>query len=358
MTLKQRFAMFPWLMELADNKLVNLGIDPTEAAVVKDEIKAEAAEALKAEQALGFGSVRRNAADAYGSLNWNVVCKEAVQGFSAQALAPLVNVFSTDISGDAIPADDPAAMPKITVPVIGLATTNAVVANPTDLDEIGTGFVKGIPVEMTVLASAVDFTVAAMWEGHKVTNMVKGAIEVLRRKAVEHVYSALVATGVTDTDGGAVAACKTVTVPDLEGGWDAGYANRNLTSAIEADDVSLVVNRQYHSGLLQANTYDLGFNQLAFEGVYKSGQIEALGANAVGFVAAKNAMAVGMRAPQLLGGAYDSVMQLRDGDTLLPLTMVQYFDPAKMKLRVVVMTAVGAKRVTPGAAAILTTSAE
>lgn len=350
--------MFPWLMELSDNKLVNLGISPTEAAVIKEEIAAEAAEALKAEQALGFAHERRNAADAYGSLNWNVVCKEAVQGFSTQALAPLINVFSTDISGDTIPASDPDAMPKVTVPVIGLATNNAVVENPTDLDAIGSGFVKGVAVDMTVLASAVDFSVSAMWEGHKVVNMIKGAIEVLRRKAVEHVYSKLVATGVTDTDGTAIAAPSTVTVPALDEGWDAGYANRHLTAALEADDVSLVVNRQYYSGLLQADNDDLGFNQLAFEGVYKSGQTSALGTNAVGFVAAKNAMAVGMRAPHMLSGAYDSIMQLRDGDTLLPLTMVQYYDPAKMKLRVVLLTAVGAKRCCPDAAAILTTAAE
>jgi hypothetical protein len=50
-------------------------------------------------------------------------------------------------------------------------------------------------------------------------------------------------------------------------------------------------------------------------------------------------------------------MQLKDGDTMLPITMVQYYNPAKMKMRVVLLTAVGAKRVTPSAATVLTAEA-
>lgn len=357
MTLKQRFAMFPCLMELSDEKLIRMGVDPTEAATVKAEIAAEAAEARKNEVAGGITTPTRSAAAAYGALNWNVVAKEAIQGFSAQKLAPLVGVFSTDISGDTVVADNPDAMPAVTVPVVGLATENAVVENPTDLDAIGSGNCRGVPVKLTVLASAVDFPVSALWEGHKVTNMVAGAVEVLRRKAVAHVYGQLVATGVTDTDGTSIAACSATTVPALDKGWSAGYVNRNLTAAVEADDASLVVNRQYFAGLLQENTTDLSLNQLAFEGVYKSGQCEALGTGAIGFVASKNSMAVAMRAPHLMDAGYDAVMQLRDGDTMLPITMVQYFNAAKMKMRIIMMTAVGAKRVTPTAATILKVSA-
>ena len=353
MTLKQRFAMFPCLMELSDEKLIRMGIAPTEAATVKAEIAAEAAEARKAEIAAGVGTSTRSAAAAYGALNWNVVAKEAVQGFSTQKLAPLVGVFSTDISGDTVVADNPAAMPAVTVPVVGLAAENAVVENPEDLDAIGTGNCIGVPVKLTVLASAVDFPVSAMWEGHKVTNMVAGAVEVLRRKAVAHVYAQLVASGVTDTAGASIPACSTTTVPDLTQGWSAGYVNRQLSAAVDAEEVSLVVNRQYFAGLMQENNKDLSLDQLAFEGVYKSGQCEALGANAIGFVAAKNSMAVAMRAPHLLDAGYDAVMQLKDGDTMLPITMVQYFNAAKMKMRIVMLTAVGAKRVTPAAATIL-----
>lgn len=356
MTLKQRFAMFPCLMELSDEKLIRMGIDPTEAATVKAEIAAEAAEARKAEIAAGVTAPTRSAAAAYGALNWNIVAKEAVQGFSTQKLAPLVGVFSTDISGDTVVADNPDAMPAVTVPVVGLASENAVVENPEDLDAIGTGNCIGVPVKLTVLASAVDFPVSAMWEGHKVTNMVAGAVEVLRRKAVAHVYGQLVAS-TNDAAGNTIPAPVSTTVPALDDGWCAGYANRRLSSVVEADDVSLVVNRQYFAGLMQENNKDLSLDQLAFEGVYKSGQVEALGAKAVGFVAAKNSMAVAMRAPHLLDAGYDAVMQLKDGDTMLPITMVQYYNPAKMKMRVVLLTAVGAKRVTPAAATILSTAA-
>ena len=358
MTLKQRFAMFPCLMELSDEKLIRMGIDPTEAATVKAEITAEAAEARKAEIAAGITAPTRSAAAAYGALNWNIVAKEAVQGFSTQKLAPLVGVFSTDISGDTVIADNPAAMPAVTVPVVGLATEDAVVENPTDLDDIGSGNCIGVPVKLTVLASAVDFPVSAMWEGHKVTNMVAGAVEVLRRKAVHHVFSQLVATGVTDTAGTTIPACSTTAVPTLDTGWCAGYANRRLSAAIEADEAALIVNRQYFAGLMQENNKDLSLDQLAFEGVYKSGQVDALGANAIGLIAAKNSMAVAMRAPHLLDAGYDAVMQLRDGDTMLPITMVQYYNPAKMKMRVILLTAVGAKRVTPAAATILTAGVE
>ena len=357
MTLKQKFAMVPCLMELSEEKLIRMGINPEEAAKVKAEIAAEAVEARKNEVQLGYNAPMRSAAAAYGSLNWNVVAKEAVQGFSVQKLAPLVGVFSTDISGDAVVANDPAAMPAVTVPVVGLAGENAVVENPTDLDAIGSGNCKGVPVKLTVLASAIDFPVTALMEGHKVVNMFTGAVEVLRRKAVHFVYSQLVATGVTDNDGTAVAACSTTVVPDLEKGWCAGYVNRKLSAVIEADEAALIVNRQYFAGLMQENNKDLSLEQLAFEGVYKSGQVDALGEGAIGLVAAKNSMAVAMRAPHLLDAGYDAVMQLRDGDTMLPITMVQYYNPAKMKMRVVLMTAVGAKRVTPAAATILKVTA-
>lgn len=350
MTLKQKFAMFPFLMTLGEEGLLRMGIDPAAAATAKEEIAAEAAEAVKAEASRGVA--RRSAAASYGSLNWNVVCQQAVQGFSKQALSPLTGVFSTDISGAAVDAANPEGMPRVTVPVVGLGNVDDVAVNPSDLDAIGSTDARGVPVKLDVLATAVDFPVTALMEGYKVMDLVSSATERLRRKAVAYVYGKLTAAA-TDAAGGTIAAPATKQVPRMDEGWDAGYVNRHLSAAIEADNVSLVVDRTHFAGLLPRNNDDLLLNQLAFEGVYKSGQVSAAGEGVIGFVAAKNAMAVGMRAPSILVDAYANVIQMQDGDTLLPLTMVQYYNPGKMTMRVVMMTAIGATRVVPESALIL-----
>lgn len=350
MTLKQKFAMFPFLMSLSEEGLLRMGIDPAAAATAKEEIAAEAAEAVKAEGARGVA--RRSAAAAYGALNWNVVCQQAVKGFSKQALSPLTGVFSTDISGATVDAANPEAMPRVTVPVVGLGDVADVAVNPTDLDAIGSTDARGVAVKLDVLATAVDFPATALMEGYKVMDLVASATERLRRKAVAYVYGKLTAAA-TDTSGATIATPATKNVPALDAGWDAGYANRHLSAAIEADDVSLVVDRTHFAGLLPRNNDDLLLNQLAFEGVYKSGQLAAAGAGVIGFVAAKNAMAVGMRAPSILAEGYANVIQLTDGDTMLPLTMVQYYNPGKMTMRVVMMTAIGATRVVPESVILL-----
>lgn len=350
MTIKQKFAMFPFLMSLSEEGLLRMGIDPAAAAKAKEEIAAEAAEAVKAEGTRGVA--RRSAAAAYGSLNWNVVAKEAVQGFSTQKLAPLTGVFSTDISGSTVDAANTDAMPRVTVPVVGLGDENDVAVNPTDLDAIGSTDARGVAVKLDVLATAVDFPVTALMEGYKVMDLVASATERLRRKAVAYVYGKLTAAA-TDTAGKTIAAPAVKQVPALDEGWDAGYVNRNLSAAIEADDVSLVVDRQHFAGLLPRSNDDITLAQIAMEGVFKSGQVASAGEGVIGFVAAKNAMAVGMRAPSIMPDAYTNVIQLSDGDTMLPLTMVQYYNPGKMTMRVVMMTAIGATRVVPESVLIL-----
>lgn len=350
MTIKQKFAMFPFLMNLSEEGLLRMGIDPAAAATAKEEIAAEAAEAVKAEGSRGVA--RRSAAAAYGSLNWNVVAGEAVKGFNKAALAPLVNVFSTDISGATVDASNPEGMPRVTVPVVGLGDMADVAVNPNDLDAIGSTDARGVAVKLDVLATAVDFPVTALMEGYKVMDLVASATERLRRKAVAYVYGKLTAAA-TDTAGKTIATPATKNVPKLDEGWDAGYVNRHLSAAIEADEVSLVVDRAHFAGLLPRTNDDLTLSQIAMEGVHKSGQVTAAGEGVIGFVAAKNAMAVGMRAPSILAEGYANVIQLTDGDTMLPLTMVQYYNPGKMTMRVVMMTAIGATRVVPESAIIL-----
>ncbi|MBQ4594797.1 MAG: hypothetical protein IJA81_09200 [Akkermansia sp.] len=331
---------YPVLATAQPAQLARLGITPEAMAEAKAAIEAKLADVAPGQ----------TAAANYGSLAWNIVGKQAIRKWHS-TLAPLTGAFSTDISGDTVLADDPDVHPKITVNVVDVDADSAVI-NPTNLDALDGGSSTGVEVSLDIIAAGCKVPASAIMDGHRADEMVLACVETCRRKAMAYVLGKLVEAGVTDTDGEAVSAPGELTVPAVGSGWGAGYVNRNLSEAIDAEGVCLLVDRPHYAGLKPEDNDSLSLNKLDVEGVHKVSDLAPLGEGVVGLLAAKNCMAVGMRAPFMWSEAYSAVVQLTDGETQLPLTMVQYFKPGEMQLRIAVLTAVGARRVN-GAGAIL-----
>lgn len=338
-------AKYPVIEQAPAPMLAKLGITPSALAEAKAAVEAKVTEVAPGQ----------TAAATYGSLAWNVVGKNAIRKWHS-SLAPLVGAFSTDISGDTVMTDDPNAHPRVTVNVVD-ASADAAAINPDNLDELDGGSSTGVEVTLDIVAAGCSIPASAIMDGHRADEMVLACVESCRKKAMAYVLGKLVEAEVKNTDGTAIAAPATKAVANIEQGWGAGYVNRHLSEAIDADGVSLLVNRAYYAGLKPEDNDSLSLNQLDVEGVHKVSDLSPLGSNVIGLLASKNCMAVGMRAPFVWNGAYSTIVQLSDGETQLPLTLVQYFKPGEMQLRIAVLTAVGAKRVNGAGALLLTAEA-
>ena len=352
--LRQMLAMFPGVFAgMTDEKIAAMGFDLAEVKAVREKMITDMAENYATIKAAGLAAPHVTAESAYSALNWNVVSNKPVAAFVAQRLAPLTGVFSTDISGAAVPADDPQAMPMVTVPVYDIDEDSAQI-NPTDLDMLDGGKCYGVAVKLDIIGSGVEVPISAIMEGYKAQEIVKGVVETTLRKAVSYVLGKLTESGVTDTAGNTIAVPASVAVPGLDDGWGPGYVNRKLTGLLESEERSLMLNPAFFAGLLPADKMTLDIRGLALAGVHEVRQVSKLGSNIVGVLAAKNSMVVAMRAPSLFADAYTTVTQFVDGNTGLPLTMVQYYKPGQMKLHIKVLTAIGAKRVVAESARLLT----
>jgi hypothetical protein len=351
--LRQMLAMFPGMFaNMRDENIARMGFALEDVKAVRAQVAEETKKHHDGLVKAGLALPHVTAESSYAALNWNIVSTNGISAYVQQRLAPIVNVFSTDISGDAVPADNPAAMPSVTVPVFDIDEDDAVV-NPTNLDDLDSGNFYGVNIKLDVIGAGIEVPISAIREGYKAQEMVKGVVETTLRKAMSYVLGKLVATGVTDTAGKTIAVPEVVEVPNPDTGWTPGYVNRKLTGLLESENRSLLVSAPYYAALRPDDKLSLDFRGLALDGVYEVRQVKGLGADVVGVLAAKNSLAVAMRAPTLYGPAYETVMQFVDGNTGLPLTMVQYYKPGEMTMHIKVLTAIGAKRVVPASARIL-----
>lgn len=355
--LRQMLAMFPGMFAgMSDENIARMGYPLETVKAVRAHIAEETAKNFASIQDAGLAVPHVTAESSYAALNWNMVAQNGIAAYVNQRLAPLTNVFSTDISGAAVVADNPDAMPSVTVPVYDI-DEDAAVVNPTNLDALDGGNCYGVNVKLDIIGAGIEVPVSAIMEGYKAQEMVKGVVETTLRKAVSYVMGKVVESGVTDTSGETIAVPASVAVPGIDNGWGPGYVNRKLSGILEHEDRSLLLNSEFYAGLKPEDKLTLEIGGLDMLGVHEVRQVKALGSTAVGLLAAKNAMAVAMRAPTLFGPAYSTVMQFVDGNTGLPLTMVQYYKAGEMTMHIKVLTAIGAKRVVADAARILTHTA-
>lgn len=354
--LHNMLAMFPSVFAtMDDNAIARMGFPVALVAEVRQEMAEEKAKHFAAVAPHAGGVPGITAEGSYAALNWNLVSNSPIHAFGQQALAPLVDVFSTDISGDAVAVTNPDAMPTITVPVYDIDEDSAVV-DPVSLDELDGGKQYGVGVKLHVIGAGKEIPFSALAEGYKVVDIVKGLAETLRRKAFAYVMGQMVASGVTNTAGESVAVPETITLPGLDNGWGPGYANRKLSGVLDSDNSSLLLDSAYFAGVQPDDKLTLDVSAMSFAGVHKVRQVAGLGEHAVGLLAAPKAMAVAMRAPVLHGPAFPEMVQFTDGDTKLPITMVTYYKPGQLTMNVSVLTAIGATRVQADAARILVTA--
>lgn len=345
--------MFPGMFaRMSDENIARMGYSVDTVRAVRAQIAEETAKNHASLVAAGLSAPHITAESSYAALNWNTVAQNGIAAYVQQRLAPIANVFSTDISGAAVPADNPEAMPSVTVPVYDIAEDSAVV-NPTNLDELDGGACYGVAVKLDIIGAGIEVPISAIMDGYKAQDMVRGVVETTLRKAMSYVLDAMAKPGETTTAGSSIATPATVTVPTPDTGFTAGYVNRRLTGLLESENRSLLLNSEYYAALRPDDKLGLDMRGLALDGVYEVRQVQRMEANCIGLLAAKNSLAVAMRAPTLFGPAYDTVMQFVDGNTGLPLTMVQYYKPGEMTMHIKVLTAIGAKRVVPASARLL-----
>lgn len=355
--LRQMLAMFPGMFAgMRDADIARMGYDIETVKAVREQIAEESAKHFATIQDAGLAVPHVTAESSYAALNWNVVAQNGIAAYVNQRLAPITGVFSTDISGAAVVADNPDAMPSVTVPVYDI-DEDAAVVNPTNLDDLDGGNCYGVNVKLDIIGAGIEVPVSAIMEGYKAQEMVRGVVETTLRKAVSYVMGKFVESGVTGTGGETIAVPASVAVPGIDNGWGPGYVNRKLSGILEHEDRSLLLNSEFYAGLKPEDKLSIEIGGLDMLGVHEVRQVKALGTNAIGLLAAKNSMAVAMRAPTLFGPAYSTVMQFVDGNTGLPLTMVQYYKAGEMTMHIKVLTAIGAKRVVADAARILTHTA-
>lgn len=356
--LRQMLAMFPGMFaRMSDENVARMGYPVETVREVRAQIAEETAKNHASLMAAGLTAPHITAESSYAALNWNTVAQNGIAAYVQQRLAPLAGVFSSDISGAAVPVDNPDAMPSVTVPVYDIAEDSAQI-NPTNLDNLDGGACYGVSVKLDLIGAGIEVPVSAITEGYKAQEMVKGVVETVLRRAMSYVLSKVVATGVTTTGGATIDVPASVTVPTVDTGFTPGYVNRKLTGLLESESRSLLLNSEYYAALRPDDKLSLDLRGLALDGVHEVRQVSALGDDVVGLLASKNSMAVAMRAPTLFGPAYDTVMQFVDGNTGLPLTMVQYYKPGEMTMHIKVLTAIGAKRVAPESARILKVTKE
>lgn len=355
--LRQMLAMFPGMFaNMSDENIARMGYSVDDVRAVRAQIAEETKKNYNSMVAAGLNERHITAESSYAALNWNTVAQNGIAAFVNQRLAPLTNVFSTDFSGAAVPADNPDAMPPVTVPVYDI-DTDAAVVNPTNLDDLDGGKCYGVAVKLDIVGAGIEVPISAIMEGYKAQEMVRGVVETTLRKAMTYVMEKMVASGVTDTAGQTIAVPASVAVPGVDNGFTPGYVNRKLTGLLESESRSLLLNAEFYAALRPDDKMTLDVRGLSLDGVHEVRQVKSLGTNAIGLLAAKNSMAVAMRAPTLYGPAYNTVMQFVDGNTGLPLTMVQYYKPGEMTMHIKVLTAIGAKRVAPESARVLTYTA-
>lgn len=328
MTGQTKLALFPVLRGLNEATRTQLGVSD-------DQIRAELDASGLNQEGVG-GAV---AESHLGSLGWSVVAKDAILGVT-EAVAPLVDAFSTSISSDVLMDD---VVPRVVVDVVSKGS-NAAQIDPDDLSAVDNVKSYGVPVDMHLVVDSCILKVTALADGHRAVNKVLALIESVKSTAADYVLKQLVKADAKDVDGNPIAMPETIEVPAIGEGWDAGYINRNLTELESGRADAIVIQRKLYGAAKQAANTDLDIRALD-SAVYPMDNLSGLGDGVVGFAARKSAAAVAMRVPPMMQGNYDSTFILTDGQSKLPIIVAQQWDQSKLGVRITVATMVGAARV-------------
>lgn len=236
-------------------------------------------------------------------------------------LAPL-GAFSTTYAEDYVVAGRPGVLPKLEVPVYDDTDTGAEDNFGSFAERTDGGTVTGAEVELHKRDKVITIYARDIQQGVNIEQRIEAALSAIARGIQESVFSRL-AVGKKDSTGAAVAA---ITVPAAEE-FDFGYANQELTEAIQPRVNAMLLASSHYGKLKKATADDLGVADLDVDLCCKVEGTAAMGANTVGLLTNKRGAAIGLAAPYMMQGAYASYEQFTHAGQQAPISCCTWYDP-------------------------------
>lgn len=312
--------VLPCLAEMKDSELVALGLNPAAVASVKGEMSGK-----PAMHGVSSGNTLSG---------MQVLAQKGVEKFF-EILAP-VDAFSTTYMEDYIVPGRPGVLPKLEVPVyndtdIGAEDNYGSFAGRTD-----GGTVTGAEVELHKRDKVITIYARDIQQGVDLEKRITAGLSAIARGIWESIITRI-GVGKTDSTGAAVEA---VTVP-AAAEFEFGYANQELTEAIQPRVNAMLLNSAYYGKLKPTDKDGLTPADLDVDLCAKVEAADKLGTGAVGLLANKRGAAVGIAAPYMMQGAYASYEQLTHAGLNVPISICTWFDPNENCIKVWMGSMVG-----------------
>ena len=243
-------------------------------------------------------------------------------------LAPL-GAFSTTFAEDYVVPGRPGVLPKLEVPVYDDTDTGAEDNFGSFAERTDGGTVTGAEVELHKRDKVITIYARDIQQGVNIEQRIEAALSAIARGIQESVFSRLT-VGAKDSTGATVAA---ITVPSAEL-FDFGYANQELTEAIQPRVNAMLLASSHYGKLKKATADDLGVADLDVDLCCKVEGTAAMGEKAVGLLTNKRGAAIGLAAPYMMQGAYASYEQFTHGGQQAPISCCTWYDPNTNSIKI------------------------
>lgn len=328
----QMVHLFPQLARMDAPALNALGFNA-------DAVKLAVAEAEQAAMDVAANPEMHGISEAHTLQGWHVVAKKAIERFFA-LLAPL-GAFSTTFTEDYVLQGAPNALPELEVGVYD-DSGEAELDNYENYDSRDSGKSSSATIKLHKIDDSVTIYARNIQQGINPELLIQGMISRVAKRVLKYAFECMaVGTSQADDSSKKVAAITVPAVGNADGQFNFGYANQELSEAIQPRVNALLVDSEHFGALKAANADSLTSKDLDIDEVHKVQDTDVLGSNAVGLVANKRGAAVGVAAPYFIPAAYDSVQQLQHKGVGIPLTIATYYLPGANAIKVVVATMVG-----------------
>lgn len=338
----QMVHLFPQLAKMDAEALRALGFKPEAVQLAV----AEAAEAAKA----SMHGISANVS----MTGWHVVAKKAIERFYAM-LAPL-GAFSTTFAEDYVLQGAPNALPELEVGIYD-DSGEAAVDNYANYDSRDSGKATSATIKLHKVDDSVTIYARNIQQGINPEMMIEALISRVAKRVLKFILEGLaVGTAQADDSTKTVAAITVPAIGNGDGEFNFGYANQELSEAVQPRVHGMLVDSAHYGALKAANRDSLTAADLDVDVVAKVQDTTALGAKAVGVIANRRGAAVGIAAPYFIPAAYDSVEQMQHKGLGCPLTIATYYLPGINAIKVVVACMVGVSVTDASAIKVLQTA--
>ncbi len=319
----QMVRVVPGIAQMTRGEQMAMGFDPEAVAAVAAKMEGGLAPADGANPTLALNG-------------WSVVAKEGVKRFYDQ-LSPL-DGFSTTISQEFEVPGNPKVLPKMEVPIYDNAGS-AQVDDFSSYDERDSAGMTSAEVVLHKVEDVITIFARDIERGVELQPQIDAALSRVANGVQDVIFSAL-AVGAAQGDD-ATKKVKAINIKAVGDGFGYGYANRQLTEAIQPRVHAMLFNSEYYGELKEESRDSLKPTDLDADMVMKVRGLEKLGEGCVGLLTNKRGAGIGLKAPYYMQGAYASYQQLQHEGQNSPIAVVSYYLPAKNCIKIVFGVYVG-----------------